>query len=107
MPREDERFRNLSPRHPEYCTCVECVAERNRRRDDVPGPVRAVGGLVGRLTGKAARSPGKGGKPGKGKNRGQSGGSGKARGPSGVVSEPVRKHKRNCQCATCTLLKSI
>ena len=109
MPREDERFRNLSPRHPEYCTCVECVAERNRRRDDVPGPVRAVGGLVGRLTGKAARSPGKGGKAGKGKgkNRGQSGGSGKARGPSGVVSEPVRKHKRNCQCATCTLLKSI
>ena len=106
MPREDERFRNLSPRHPEYCTCVECVAERNRRRDDVPKPVRAVGGLVGRLTGKAARSEGKAGK-GKGKNRGQSGGSGKARGPSGVVGEPVRKHKRNCQCATCTLLKSI
>ena len=107
MPREDERFRNLSPRHPEYCTCVECVAERNRRRDDIPKPVRAVGGLVGRLTGKAARSAGKAGKAGKGKNRGQSGGSGKARGPSGVVSEPVRKHKRNCECATCTLLKSI
>ena len=106
MPREDERFRNLSPRHPEYCTCVECVAQRNRR-DDVPKPVRAVGGLVGKLTGKAARSPGQGGKAGKGKKRGQSGGSGKARGRSAVASEPVRKHKRNCQCATCTLLKSI
>ena len=99
MPREDERFRNLSPRHPEYCTCVECVERRNSGGDS-PNPLRAVGGLVGKLTGKGAKA-------GKGKRRGQSGGSGKARGRSAVVGETVRKHKRNCECATCTLLKSI
>ena len=115
MPREDERFRNLAPRHPEYCTCVECVARRNSGNGsnaDGPNPLRAVGGLVGKLTGKGAKAgkAGKGakaGKAGKGKRRGQSGGSGKARGRSAAIGEEVRKHKRNCQCATCTLLKSI
>ena len=106
LPREDERFRNLAPRHPEYCTCVECVARRNSGNGnsaDGPNPLRAVGGLVGKLTGKGAKA----GKAGKGKRRGQSGGSGKARGRSPAIGEEVRKHKRNCQCATCTLLKSI
>lgn len=105
MPREDERFRNLSPRHPEYCTCVECVARRSGG-DDGPNPLRAVGGLVGKLTGKGAKA-GRADQAGKGKRRNQSGGSGKARGRSAVVGETVRKHKRNCECATCTLLKSI
>ena len=108
LPREDERFRNLSPRHPEYCTCVECVAKRRDNggsNADGPNPLRAVGGLVGKLTGKGAKAS-KAGK-GKGKRRGQSGGGGKARGRSPVIGEEVRKHKRNCQCATCTLLKSI
>ncbi len=102
MPREDERYRNLSSRHPEYCTCVECVEKRNKG-GDLPNPVRAVGGLMGKLTGKGAGKLGKS----KGKKRGKSGGSGNAKGRSQVVSEPVRKHKKDCQCATCTLLKSI
>ena len=102
MPREDERFRNLSDHHPEYCTCVECVERRNAGGDGI-NPVRAVGGLVGKLAGKAAKA----GKIGKGKKRGKSGGSGKARGRSQAAAEPVRKHKADCECATCTLLKSI
>lgn len=106
MPREDERFRNLSPRHPEYCTCVECVERRRNDGNGNANPLRAVGGLVGKLTGKGAKA-GRADKAGKGKRRGQSGGSGKARGRSAVVGETVRKHKRNCECATCTLLKSI
>lgn len=99
MPREDERYRNLSPTHPQYCTCVECV----RQRLDGVGsnPVQRAGGLVGKLAGKIGQSKGKG------KRRGKSGGSGKARGRSQSVGEPVRKHKANCECATCTLLKSI
>ena len=101
MPREDERFRNLSPRHPQYCTCVECVENRLQGKDD--GPVGRVGGLVGKIAGKAAKA----GKIGKGKRRGKSGGSGKARGRSQTAGEPVRKHKADCECATCTLLKSI
>ena len=101
MPREDERYRNLSPRHPQYCTCVECVEKRKSGRDDsVSGK---VGGLVGKIAGKAAKA----GKIGKGKKRGKTGGSGKARGRTQAVSEPVRKHKADCECATCTLLKSI
>ncbi len=101
MPREDERYRNLSPRHPQYCTCVECVEQRKSGRDDsVSGK---VGGLVGKIAGKAAKA----GKIGKGKKRGKTGGSGKARGRTQAVSEPVRKHKADCECATCTLLKSI
>ncbi|MXZ90860.1 MAG: hypothetical protein F4W95_11405 [Chloroflexi bacterium] len=100
MPREDERYRNLSPTHPQYCTCVECVQQRLDGGD--PNPVQRVGGLVGKLTGKAPKL-GKG----KGKRRGKSGGSGKARGRSQAIGEPVRKHKANCECATCTLLKSI
>ena len=101
MPREDERYRNLSPRHPEYCTCVECVEQRLKA--DQASPVQRVGGLVGKIAGKAAKA----GKIGKGKRRGKSGGSGKARGRSQAVGETVRKHKDNCECATCTLLKSI
>ena len=101
MPREDERYRNLSPRHPQYCTCVECVEKRLQGKDD--GPVARVGGLVGKIAGKAAKA----GKIGKGKKRGKSGGSGKARGRSRAVGETVRKHKADCECATCTLLKSI
>ena len=101
MPREDERFRNLSPRHPQYCTCVECV--ENRLNGGDANPVQRVGGIVGKLAGKAAKA----GKIGKGKRRGKSGGSGKARGRSRAVGEPVRKHKADCECATCTLLKSI
>ena len=101
MPREDERFRNLSPRHPQYCTCVECV---QRRKDGGgTGAAGRVGGFVGKLAGKAAKS----GKIGKGKSRGKAGASGKAKGRSQPVGEPVRKHKADCQCATCTLLKSI
>ena len=95
MPREDERYRNLSPRHPQYCTCVECVEKRLQGKND--GHVERVGGLVGKIAGKI----------GKGKKRGKSGGSGKARGRSRAVGEPVRKHKTDCECATCTLLKSI
>ena len=54
MPREDERYRNLSPRHPQYCTCVECVESRKSGRDDsVSGK---VGGLVGKIAGKAAKA---------------------------------------------------
>ena len=101
MPREDERYRNLSPRHPQYCTCVECVEKRLQGRGD--GPVARVGGLVGKIAGKAAKA----GKIGKDKKRGKSGGAGKARGRSRAVGEPVRKHKADCECATCTLLKSI
>lgn len=101
MPREDERYRNLSPRHPEYCTCVECVEQR--LAGGQASPAQRVGGLVGKIAGKAAKA----GKIGKGKRRGQSGGSGKARGRSQTVGETVRKHKANCECATCTLLKSI
>ncbi len=97
MPREDERFRNLSPRHPQYCTCVECVEKRKSGQDET------VAGKVGKFAGKAAKA----GKMGKGKKRGNSGASGKARGRTQSVSEPVRKHKADCQCATCTLLKSI
>ena len=101
MPREDERYRNLSPRHPQYCTCVECVENRKSGGDDsVSGK---VGGLVGKIAGKAAKA----GKIGKGKKRGKTGGSGKARGRTQSISEPVRKHKADCECATCTLLKSI
>ena len=98
MPREDERYRNLSPTHPQYCTCVECVEQRLQGGSD--NPVAKVGGLVGKIAGKA-------GKIGKGKRRGKSGGSGKARGRSQAVGETVRKHKADCECATCTLLKSI
>lgn len=101
MPREDERFRNLSPRHPQYCTCVECVENRLSGGDS--NPAQRVGGFVGKLAGKAAKA----GKIGKGKKRGKSGGSGKSRGRTQAVGEPVRKHKANCECATCTLLKSI
>ena len=101
MPREDERYRNLSPRHPEYCTCVECVQRRLNGGQD--SPVAKVSGLVGKIAGKAAKA----GKIGKGKRRGKSGGSGKARGRSQAVGETVRKHKADCECATCTLLKSI
>ena len=101
MPREDERYRNLSPTHPQYCTCVECV--QKRLDGDDANPVQRIGGLVGKLAGKAAKA----GKVGKGKRRGKSGGSGKARGRTQSVGEPVRKHKANCECATCTLLKSI
>ena len=100
MPREDERYRNLSPTHPQYCTCVECVQKRLDGGDS--NPAQRVGGLVGKLAGKAAKI-GKG----KGKRSGKSGGSGKARGRSKAIGEPVRKHKANCECATCTLLKSI
>ena len=100
MPREDERYRNLSPTHPQYCTCVECV--QKRLDGDNSNPVQRAGGLVGKLAGKAAKI----GKS-KGKRRGKSGGSGKARGRSQSIGEPVRKHKANCECATCTLLKSI
>ena len=102
MPREDERYRNLSPTHPQYCTCVECVQQRLDGGDS--NPVQRAGGLVGKLAGKAAKI---GQSKGKGKRRGKSGGSGKARGRSQGVGEPVRKHKANCECATCTLLKSI
>ena len=98
MPREDERFRNLSPRHPQYCTCVECVERRNKRRE-APNPVKAAGGLVGKLAGV--------GKSVRGKKRGKSGGSGKSKGRSKAVAEPVRKHKPDCDCATCTLLRTI
>ena len=101
MPREDERFRNLSPKHPQYCTCVECVERRNQEPDSsVSGK---VGGLVGKLAGKAAKA----GKVGKGKRRGKAGASGKAKGRSKAIGEPVKKHKADCECATCTLLKSI
>ena len=101
MPREDERFRNLSPKHPQYCTCVECVERRQSGADEsVAGK---VGGLVGKIAGKAAKA----GKMGKGKRRGKSGASGKSRGRTQSVAEPVRKHKADCECATCTLLKSI
>ena len=102
MPREDERYRNLSPTHPQYCTCVECVERRMNGGDtSVAGK---VGGLVGKLTGKAAKA-GKIGK-GKGKRKGK-GASGKAKGRSQAIAEPVKKHKPDCECATCTLLKSI
>ena len=101
MPREDERFRNLSPRHPQYCTCVECVETRKSGQDET------VAGKVGKFAGKMAGKAAKAGKMGKGKKRGNSGASGKARGRTQSVSEPVRKHKADCQCATCTLLKSI
>ncbi len=101
MPREDERFRNMSPTHPQYCTCVECVEKRITGED--ANPVQRIGGLVGKLAGKAAKA----GKVGKGKRRGKSGGSGKARGRTQSVGEPIRKHKADCECATCTLLKSI
>lgn len=100
MPREDERYRNLSPTHPQYCTCVECVQQRLDGGDS--NPAQRAGGMVGKLAGKAAKI-GKG----KGKRRGKSGGSGKAKGRSQAIGEPVRKHKANCQCATCTLLNSI
>ena len=101
MPREDERFRNLSPRHPQYCTCVECVQRRMEGGDEsVAGK---VGGLVGKLAGKAAKA----GKIGKGKRKGKAGASGKAKGRSQAIGEPVKKHKADCECATCTLLKSI
>ena len=102
MPREDERYRNLSPTHPQYCTCVECVQKRLDGGDS--NPVQRVGGLVGKLAGKAAKI---GQSKGKGKRRSKSGGSGKARGRSQSIGEPVRKHKADCECATCTLLKSI
>ena len=102
MPREDERFRNLSPRHPEYCTCVECVQRRLQRNGDA-GPGGRVKGIVGKLKGRAAGKIG----AGKSKKRAKSGGSGKARGRSQAVAEPVRKHKPDCECATCKLLKSI
>ena len=101
MPREDERFRNLSPQHPQYCTCVECVERRMQGGD--PSVAGKVGGLVGKLTGKTAKA----GKIGKGKRRGKAGASGKSRGRSPAVGETVKKHKANCACATCTLLKSI
>ncbi len=101
MPREDERFRNLSPRHPQYCTCVECVQRRMEGGDEsVAGK---VGGLVGKLAGQAAKA----GKIGKGKRKGKAGASGKAKGRSKAIAEPVKKHKADCECATCTLLKSI
>lgn len=101
MPREDERFRNLSPRHPQYCTCVECV---ERRKSAQNNPVAGkVGGIVGKIAGGAAKA----GKIGKGKRRGKSGASGKSRGRTQAISEPVRRHKADCECATCTLLKSI
>ena len=98
MPREDERYRNLSPRHPQYCTCVECVEQRKSGQDATVAD--RVGGLVGKIAGKA-------GKIGKGKRRGKSGASGKSRGRTQAIAEPVRKHKADCECATCTLLKSI
>ena len=101
MPREDERFRNLSPRHPQYCTCVECVEQRKSGQDATVAD--RVSGLVGKIAGKAAKA----GKIGKGKRRGKSGASGKSRGRTPAVAEPVRKHKADCECATCTLLKSI
>ena len=101
MPREDERFRNLSPQHPQYCTCVECVERRTQGSD--PSVTGRVGGLVGKLVGKAAKA----GKIGKPKRRGKAGASGKAKGRSKAVAEPVKKHKADCECATCTLLKSI
>lgn len=101
MPREDERFRNLSPKHPQYCTCVDCVERRTQGSD--PSVAGRVGGLVGKLAGKAAKA----GKVGKGKRRGKAGASGKAKGRSMAIGEPVKKHKANCECATCTLLKSI
>ena len=101
VPREDERFRNLSPRHPRYCTCVECVEQRKSEQDEnVAG---RVGGLVSKIAGKAAKA----GKIGKGKRRGKSGASGKSRGRTQAVAEPVRKHKADCECATCMLLRSI
>ena len=100
MPREDERYRNLLPTHPQYCTCVECVQQRLDGGGS--NPAQRAGGLVGKLAGKAAKI----GKS-KGKRRGKSGGSGKARGRSQNIGEQVRKHKANCECATCTLLKSI
>ncbi len=100
MPREDERFRNMSPHHPEYCTCVDCVEQRKWGRESVAGK---AGGLVGKIAGKAAKA----GKVGKGKRRGKSGASGKARGRTSGIAEPVKKHKADCECATCTLLKSI
>ena len=62
-----------------------------------------VGGLIGKVAGKAAKA----GKIGKSKRRGKSGASGKSRGRTQAVAEPVRKHKADCACATCTLLKSI
>ena len=101
MPREDERFRNLSPRHPQYCTCVECVEKRKSGQDET------VAGKVGKFAGKMAGKAAKAGKMGKGKKRGNSGASGKSRGRTQSVSEPVRQHKADCECATCTLLKSI
>ena len=101
MPREDERYRNLSPKHPQYCTCVECV--ERRVQGDETSAVGKVGGLVGKLAGKAANA----GKVGKGKRRGKAGASGKSRGRSQAIGEPVKKHKADCECATCTLLKSI
>ena len=104
MPREDERYRNLSPTHPQYCTCVECVERRMQGGSDtVAGK---VGGLVGKLAGKAGKAA-KAGKIGKGKKRGKSGASGKARGKSQSIAEPVKKHKADCECATCTLLRSV
>lgn len=100
MPREDERFRNLSPTHPQYCTCVECVERRMQGLGPAAGK---VGGLVGKLADKAAKA----GKIGKGKRGGKAGASGKAKGRSKAIGEPVKKHKAHCECATCTLLKSI
>lgn len=101
MPREDETFRNISSRHPQYCTCVECVEKRKS------GQNATVGGKVGKIAGKIAGKAAKAGKVGKGKKRGKSGASGNARGRTQSVYEPVRKHKADCECATCTLLKSI
>ena len=103
MPREDERYRNLSPRHPQYCTCVECV--QRRKEGGNASAAGRVGGFVGKLAGKAAKA-GKIGK-GKSKGRGRAGASGRAKGRSQSVGEPVRKHKADCECVTCTLLKSI
>lgn len=101
MPREDETFRNISSRHPRYCTCVECVEKRKSGQDET------VAGKVGKIAGKIAGKAAKAGNIGKGKKRGKSGASGKSRGRTQVVSEPVQKHKADCECATCTLLKSI
>lgn len=91
----------MSPRHPEYCTCVECVQNRLDGKDATVAD--KVGGLVGKIAGKAAKA----GKIGKGKKRGKNGASGKSRGRAQGMAEPVKKHRANCECATCTLLKSI
>lgn len=81
---------------------MECAEKRVAGKGEF-GAARNIGGLVGKLAGKAAKA----GKIGKGKNRGKSGGAGKSKGKSKAVAETVKKHKPDCECATCTLLKSI